>query len=207
MRILVFDDHEAIRMIVKQQVSEIVPTAEIILCGTLDCAKRVISEGQNIHFVICDLEINAGCSTVIPEMSFKNKIPYMVYTSHVNKVLINELMTLNVNSYASKISGMEALRQGIVSLLVGKPYQCPLVVSTIESTDNFKETEKLTLTPGQKVVLDVVAKGFNREEAAKILKIKMATLNNHIARARELNDCENFEELLRRYRFWDHLSS
>jgi DNA-binding NarL/FixJ family response regulator len=130
----------------------------------------------------------------------------MVYTSHVNKVLIKELENFNVNSYASKISGIEALREGIVSLLVGKSYQCPLVVSTIESTDNFKETEKLTLTPGQKVVLEVVAKGFNREEAAKILKIKMNTLNNHIARARDLNDCENFEELLRRYRFWDHLS-
>jgi DNA-directed RNA polymerase specialized sigma24 family protein len=64
----------------------------------------------------------------------------------------------------------------------------------------------LALTGGQKVVLEVLAKGFNRAEASKILNIKMTTLNNHIARARELNDCENFEELLRRYRFWDMLN-
>ncbi len=206
MRILIFDDHEAIRIIVKQQVLEIVPTAEIILCDNLDCAKRSILDNNKLHFVICDLEINSGCNTLVPELSYQHKIPFMVYTSHVNKVLIKELEKFNVNSYASKISGIEALREGVVSLFTGKKYQCPLVVSTAESKEQIKATDKLSLTGGQKMVLEVLAKGFNREEAAKILKIKMNTLNNHIARARDLNDCENFEELLRRYRFWDHLS-
>jgi len=63
----------------------------------------------------------------------------------------------------------------------------------------------LFLSNGQKAVIEVMAKGHNRLETAKILKIKKATINNHIARAREINECENFEELLRRYRFWDNL--
>jgi DNA-binding CsgD family transcriptional regulator len=61
------------------------------------------------------------------------------------------------------------------------------------------------LTKGQKAVMEVLIRGFNREEAADILKITLNTLNNHIARAREINNCENFEELLRRYRFWDSI--
>jgi DNA-binding CsgD family transcriptional regulator len=64
----------------------------------------------------------------------------------------------------------------------------------------------LELTKGQKAVLEILIRGFNREEAANSLKISLNTLNNHIARAREMNNCENFEELLRRYRFWDLLS-
>lgn len=78
--------------------------------------------------------------------------------------------------------------------------------STIESKSEFKETEKLDLTKGQKAALEVLIRGFNREEAADILNISLNTLNNHIARAREMNNCENFEELLRRYRFWDLMS-
>jgi len=63
----------------------------------------------------------------------------------------------------------------------------------------------LFLSEGQKTVLAVMAKGNNREETAKFLKIKKSTINNHIARAREINDCRNLDELLRRYRFWDNL--
>jgi hypothetical protein len=37
-----------------------------------------------------------------------------------------------------------------------------------------------------------------------MLNIKLNTLNTQIARAREVNDCENLEELIRRYKFWDN---
>jgi len=205
MKILVLDDHGAIRLFVKQQILEIVPTAEIILCGTIESALDRFQQFDSIHFVICDLELNVGNNIKIPEFAFQHKIPFMVYSSHVNKVLISELMNYQINCYVSKTSSIEALKEGLISLFTGKQYFCPLVVSTIESKEKFKETEKLVLTSGQKIVLEVLAKGFNREEAAKMLEIKLTTLNNHIARAREMNDCENFEELLRRYRFWDLL--
>lgn len=33
---------------------------------------------------------------------------------------------------------------------------------------------------------------------------KLNTVNNHVAREREFNGCQNLEDLLRRYRFWDY---
>jgi DNA-binding CsgD family transcriptional regulator len=53
-------------------------------------------------------------------------------------------------------------------------------------------------------VIHLLAEGFNRQEVAELLTIKLNTVNNHIARAREFNGCENLEDLLRRYRFWDY---
>lgn len=73
-----------------------------------------------------------------------------------------------------------------------------------ESNTSFKETEKLILTSGQKKIVDLLAKGFTRLDAKEMLNIKLNTLNNQIARAREVNDCENLEELIRRYKFWDN---
>ena len=58
MRILIFDDHEAIRIIVKQQVLEIVPTAEIILCDNLDCAKRSILDKNKFFEIMPDFAKN-----------------------------------------------------------------------------------------------------------------------------------------------------
>ncbi len=205
MRILIFDDHEAIQYFVKQQIENIIPNAEILRCSTLESAISVITTPPGIDFAICDLEINSGSNLSIPEMCFDRNIAYMVYSSHVNKVIVSELMKINVNCYVSKTSGVDSLKRGIEMLLNGQKFNCHLVMSTIESKEEFKQTERLFLSNGQKAVVEVLSKGHNRVEAAKILKIKKATINNHIARAREINECENFEELLRRYRFWDNL--
>jgi len=205
MRILIFDDHEVIQYFIKQQIESIVTNVEIIRCSTIESAKSAIKTPLGIDFAICDLEINSGSNIAIPEMCFERNIPYMVYSSHVNKVLISELKRINVNCYVSKTSGIESLKRGIEMLLNRQKFYCHLVISTIESKEEFKQTERLFLSEGQKTVLAVMAKGHNREEAAKFLKLKKSTINNHIARAREINDCENFEELLRRYRFWDSI--
>ena len=112
---------------------------------------------------------------------------------------------INVNCYVSKTSVIDSLKRGIEMLLQRQKFYCRLVMYTIESKEKYKQTEKLFLSNGQKAVLEVLAKGHNRVETAKILRIKKSTINNHIARAREINDCENFEELLKRYRFWDSM--
>lgn len=203
MKILILDDHTAIQYFVKNQIEEIIQNAEIIQCYSIESAKIAMKEFNSNDFAFCDLEINKGCTTEIPELCNQMKIPYMIYSSHVNKILINELSTMHVTCYVSKTSGINHLRDGLISLFNYRQYFCPLVHSTIESNDAFKETQKLILTRGQQIVLEVLSKGFNRMEAAKKLNLKITTLNNHISRARELNDCENFEELLRRYRFWD----
>ena len=205
MRILIFDDHEAIQIFLQQQITSIVPNAEILLCSNVESAKSIINTQPGIDFAICDLEIKSGSNMWIPMMCFERNITYMIYSSHVNKVLISELLNINVNCYVSKTSGVDSLKQGIEMLLQRKKFYCRFVMSTIESKSEFKQTERLFLSEGQKTVLEVMAKGYNRIETAKILKIKKSTVNNHIARAREINDCENFEELLRRYRFWDNL--
>jgi len=206
MKILILDDHDAIRVFVSQLVTSIVPNATIFQSNSSESAISSINATSSVDFVICDLELNFGCNTLIPELCNGRKIPCMIYSSHVNMVLIQELEKYNVCCYVSKISGIEALRSGVDALLNGKKYQCSLVKSTIESPSEFKLTQKLDLTDGQKAVLEVLKHGFNRVEAADILKVSLNTMNNHIARARETNNCENFEELLRRYRFWDLMS-
>ncbi|MFM2334256.1 MAG: Response regulator receiver domain [Bacteroidota bacterium] len=203
MRILILDDHEAIQHFLKQKITEIVPNATTIHCSTVEHASQVISGFPKIDYAICDIEIKSGANLTIPELCFNKNIPYMIYSSHVNKVLVNELKELKVNCYVSKTSSIDFLTKGLEILFTKQNYYCPLVYSTINSKDGLKETEKLYLSKGQKSVLQVMAQGYNREDVAKKLKLKKSTINNHIARARTINDCENFEELIRRYKFWD----
>lgn len=120
MKILILDDHDAIRMYVNQLVASIVPNATIFLSNSIESAISSINATSSVDFVICDLELNFGCNTLIPELCCDRKIPCMIYSSHVNMVLIQELEKYHVRSYVSKTSGIEALRSGVDALLNGK---------------------------------------------------------------------------------------
>lgn len=204
MKFVLLDDHHAILLFLQQTIVDIIPSAEVVLCSTIHDAKIAINELDSSAFVICDLEVNSGRNTAIPELCAELSINCMVYSSHVDKVLLLELENCKVRVYVSKLSKFESLQKGIESLVLGNKYYCPFVTETSASKEESIETDKLQLTEGQIRVLNVMVKGFNRVQAAKILRITLTTLNNHIARAREMNDCENFDELLRRFRYWDY---
>jgi DNA-binding CsgD family transcriptional regulator len=74
----------------------------------------------------------------------------------------------------------------------------------MKSNNDYLVTDKLVLTQAQKRLLAMINKGFTREETAEKLKNSITTVNNHIARARVVNECRSLHELLRRYRFWDY---
>jgi DNA-binding NarL/FixJ family response regulator len=204
MTILLIDDHPAIQSLVKQQILAFSPNAEVISCFTVNDAKQLFSRQANIDFVISDLELVEGCNLDVARICNQNLIPCMIYSSHVNKVLLHEAEKLGVKCYVSKKSDLSQLDKGLKALFTKKQYYCSIVKRMKESNTSFKETEKLILTTGQKMILDLLAKGFTRLETKEMLNIKLNTLNNQIARAREVNDCENLEELIRRYKFWDN---
>lgn len=204
MNVLILDDHEAIREIVKTYTLKVLPGADFIECSNIEEAKDALSKPIRIDYVICDLELKTGCSIEFPDLCRHEKIPFMVYSSHVNKDLIKELENRRVRVYVSKISKITYLQQGLEELFKGRNYYCPLVQKTKDSKERFKELTRLDLTPGQRKVLEVLAKGFNRKDAAEMLGMKRSTLNNQVHRAREANDCEDFPEILRRFQFWEH---
>jgi len=204
MTILLIDDHPAIQALVKQHILAFSSNAEVISCFTVNDAKQLFSSLTKIDFVISDLELVEGCNLDVLTICHHNRIPCMIYSSHVNKVLLNEAEKLGVNCYVSKKSVLEHLDKGLKALLTGTQYQCSIVQRMKESNTSFIETKKLILTTGQKKILNILAQGFTRLDAKEMLNIKLNTLNNQIARAREVNDCGNLEELIRRYKFWDN---
>lgn len=203
MQILIVDDHPAIHAVVKQSILEVDPFIQIASCFTVNEAVQFI-EDHHPDFVISDLELFQGCTSVIMDSCLSYSMPCMIYSSHVNKIALNEIENQCVKCYVSKKSDLHCLRLGIQALLENKHYFCPVVQLVKESKVSFKETEWLDLKKGQKKVIHLLAKGFKRQEVAEMLNVKLNTVNNHIARAREFNDCDNLEDLLRRYRFWDY---
>ena len=204
MKILILDDHEAIRFVVKQYVLDVLPNAEIFEYATIPEALEHFSQRLPVDCVISDLELTEGCNPSLMETARTNAKPVLIFSSHVNKMLIELFERYEVPCYVSKTPGIEALKRGIQALLHGESYFCPLVIQTKLSTSTYKETAPLKLTKGQIKVLNVIKQGHNRKSAAEILKISATTVDNHIAKARDINECDSQEELMRRFRFWEN---
>jgi DNA-binding NarL/FixJ family response regulator len=203
MNILILDDHEAIRLVIKQQVLEIIPTAKFFEYSTVREALQHFSDRLPVDFVVSDLELTEGCNLSLVESSRNHNKPMLVFSSHVNNVLIEKLENKGVKCYVSKTSGIDALIRGLQALLHGESYYCPLVNQTKLSPVSLKETDPLTLTVGQIKVLREIQKGYNRKETAQRLKVTATTVANQIAKARDINNCDSQDELMRRFRFWE----
>ncbi len=203
MKILVLDDHEAIRDAVVRWVSVVSPDAQSVQFSGVPEAKHFLKRNR-VDFAVCDLELTHGCNTALLDVLDSLSIPTMVYSSHVNQVLIQELESKHVLCYVSKTSGILSLKAGLEALFMKQSYSCPLVQATAARQSDRLETAPLTLTKSQKQVLTLLSLGHTREEVADRLFNSVTTINNHIYRAREVNDCRDLTELLRRYRFWDH---
>jgi DNA-binding NarL/FixJ family response regulator len=203
MKLLLLDDHEIIRESVIRYIKDINSAIEIIEAQSIEEAEQFIAT-VIFDYAICDLELTKGCDLSTIEGLHRDRVPFMIHSSHVNKVLIKELESKKVRCYVSKASGTVELKKGIEALLNGRQYYCPMVQNTIDSNKKPQETGRLTLSKSEKKVIAILAEGHSREEAAAILKKELTTINNHVYRARESNDCRDLGELIRRYNFWSH---
>lgn len=201
MNLLLLEDHGAIRETVIRYVLEINPNMKVLETDNVEQADQVI-KNTKIDYAICDLELSKGCNINPIEALYRERIPFMIYSSHVNKSIINELEAKKVRCYVSKQSDMKEFRAGLQALFNGKSHYCPIVIETGKYKGDEQNTGRLKLSKSERKVVELLSKGQTREDVANNLNLELTTINNHVFRAREANGCPNVSELLRRYRFW-----
>lgn len=202
MKILILDDHKLVRAQIRHLLLQEITDANVFEAGNTIEANDLIAN-HYFDYVICDLELTKGSSLDLPIYCNHNNIPFMVISSHVNKLLIMELEKLNVACYVSKTSDLESISRGIEYLVSGRRYFCPLVQKTRSSKEKIVETTKLTLSKPQRAILNLLDKGYTRGEIAESLCKSPTTINNQLAIARDRNECNSTGELLRRFNFWE----
>lgn len=126
MTFLLLDDHPIILEFLEYQIRQIESSIEIIKSCNVEDALSILKSKQ-IDRIICDLQIKSGKSLVIPDYCFKFEIPYMVFSSYINKSLLDTLRTTKITGYVSKGTKTEDLIVGIRKLIASENYLCPLV--------------------------------------------------------------------------------
>ena len=200
MTFLLLDDHPIILEFLEYQIRQIESSIEIIKSCNVEDALSILKSKQ-IDRIICDLQIKSGKSLVIPDYCFKFEIPYMVFSSYINKSLLDTLKSTKIPGYVSKGTKTEDLILGIRKLIASENYLCPLVKRE-QSIIDISDTPRPLLSRAEIRVLKAYNNGLKTAEVANLLNLKSVSVRNHRARAMERNMC-GFQELTRRFIFWD----
>lgn len=200
MNIIILDDHPLILNALRTEIKSILPEANIKTFTTINDT-RVYITTQSVNYVICDLQIVSGKSILIPELCYRQNIPYMVYSSHTNKTIYQKLNELGLKIYVSKSSSPKELKSGILALLNEQKYFCSNVSEIINSDDN-EIIKPLKISKTQMKILTLLNDGLTQTEVATKMKIAERTVINHLAILRNNNNCNSTVELVHRFKFW-----
>jgi DNA-binding NarL/FixJ family response regulator len=202
MKIVILDDHPLITQALSQEIQLLLPDSLIFTFHTISKCKEFI-ESELVDYLICDLHIVMEKSLEIPQICYKLKIPYMVFSSHTNKVLLEKLNKLEIYVYVSKASSPRDLKSGLLSLFNRQKFFCPIIHELHKKPGIEIATEPIVATKTQKIILSLLAQGMSQSQVADRLNIAERTLINHLSILRDINDCYSTTELLRRYNFWN----
>jgi len=102
-------------------------------------------------------------------------------TMHADDRLLAEAFRCGGSGYVLKQSAGEELITGIGKVLAGQKYVTPLIVTewAEDLTQRVRGTQKLTLTPRQREVLQLVIEGCTMKEVATRLGISTRTAESH----------------------------
>ena len=102
-------------------------------------------------------------------------------TMHADDRLLAEAFRCGGSCYVLKQSAGEELITGIGKVLAGQKYVTPLIATewAEDLTKRVRGTQKLTLTPRQREVLQLVIEGCTMKEIATRLGISTRTAESH----------------------------
>lgn len=202
MKIVILDDHPLIINFLKSEIQQILPEVQIISFTQVSPTIHYIKKNI-VDFVICDLQIINGKNLEVPTTCFVSKIPYMVFSSHTNKIIYDQSKNLSVLVYVSKASTALEIRNGLIALFNNKKYFCSYTESLAEHNPKILRTDPVVATPRQLEILELLNLGLSQIEVSEKLSLSERTIYNHLGMLRDKNDCHTTAELLRRYKFWN----
>ena len=181
-RIFLVDDHDVVRAGTKALIAD-----RFAIAGESDNAGDAIEmiQERNPDLVLLDLRLPGGGGTAVlravratnPDMKF------LVYTSSTSKADVVRLIKLGVSGYITKSDHDAELSDIIDDALNGsRPVSREVAAHLLDIDDAVDEASGIEkLTPREREVTNLIARGYTYRETASRLDMAVKTLESHIS--------------------------
>lgn len=200
-RIVLADDHEAIRLGVRAALS-VHPDWRIVgeASDGREALELVRSTQPDIAVIDYSLPLMNGLELT---RAIKRELPrteILIFTMHDREDVLAELLTAGARGYLLKSDSSKHLVAAVEALAMRRPYFSGNVSQTL--LDRFiessaRESSTSLLTPREREIVQLIAEGRLNKEIATILGLSIKTVETHRAAAMHKLDLKTTAELVR----------
>ncbi|WOK35904.1 response regulator transcription factor [Sphingomonas sp. C3-2] len=200
-RIVLADDHEAIRLGVRSVLSAH-PDWRVV--GEASDGREALEVIRSVRPDIAILDYSLPMMNG-PELTraIKKELPrteILIFTMHDREDVLSELLTAGARGYLLKSDATKHLIAAVEALSVKRPYFSGNVSQTL--LDRFiemaaRETPANALTPREREIVQLISEGRLNKEIAAILNLSIKTVETHRAAAMHKLDLKSTAELVR----------
>lgn len=184
-RILIADDHEALRQGVRSLLSFQQGWDVVAEAG---CGREALSLANEVKPDIAIVDYG------LPEMdgvqltrSIKQDLPetrVLLYTMHDRESILQDALNAGVNGYVLKSDSASHLISAVEALSRGKAYFSPVFSTTmLDHVQDPHFRHSVVLTPRERDVVKLVAEGRTNKQIVSELGISVKTVETHRAAA------------------------
>lgn len=182
--ILLADDHEVIRLAMKQALSPLAARIDWREAADASQVEDRLGDGVELDLALVDLNMpgSDGVSTIARWRRLFPAVPLVVMSAAEEPALVRQLVGLGVSGFVPKSDAASVMLQAIRLILAGGTY-APLRLLG-DSTDGAgpvgSTPPELGLTPRQLEVLGLLARGLPNKSIARELDLSEATVKVHL---------------------------
>jgi DNA-binding NarL/FixJ family response regulator len=200
LRILVADDHEAVREGVRVML-ERVPGWEI--CGSATTGREAVNEATRLRPDIVILDMGMPDLTgVEAARKIKRLLPeteLLIFTASESEELIREVFQTGAKSYILKADAAAHLIDAVRALSEHRPFFTSKIAEVVfaKFLDGKSKTPDAELTDREREVIQLLADGKSNKEIADAMGISVRTAETHRANLLRKLKLSSVAELVR----------
>ena len=190
-RILIADDHDVVRaglraILESREGWEVVAEA----ANGKDAITKAIDSEPDVAIIDYSLPVMNGIEATRQIHARLPKAEILIFTMHDSDVLVGELLEAGARAYLLKSDAKQYLVAAVEALVNHKPFFTGRVSEQLLDSYLTARSGRPggTLSPRERVIVQLIAEGNGNKEMAAILNLSVKTIESHRATAmRKLN--------------------
>jgi len=181
MKILIIEDHPLLRQGTKLVLERLDAQATLVDAPDARTALKLTDGNEDWDLVMLDLGLpdNDGLTLLRTLRSRLPSVAIVVLSASEQPALIHEALSAGAFGYVPKSSSNETLYNALRLVLAGTPYVPPQALLPVQNDERVGPAD-VHITPRQRDVLDLLAKGRSNKQIARELGLTPGTVRVHM---------------------------
>lgn len=199
-RVVIADDHEIVRRGMKEILDDWLDDVDVHEAGTAEALLQTVQTGEWHLFILDILMPGPGVVEVIRQLKEQHpQVPILILTAVMEDQYASQTLAAGADGYITKRYASDELINAVRALLRGDRYlsQEALRAVTGQLRGDAPQLPHDRLSPRERQVFLMLARGLTVKEAASDLNVSDKTIATYVIRIREKTGLSSYVEFAR----------